>query len=162
MTAICGIYIWRNLKNQVVYIGQSMDCMARRRKHRHMLNNGTHFNSYLQRAWLKYGEDAFKFEVVVTCAVEQLTSEEQRVADTFREGGHVLYNSGQFVEANRRGVVLSEATRRKMALSKKGHVVSDQTRAKIRASLSGRKQSPEFVQKRVDAFKKARAILISG
>lgn len=65
-------YIYRitNKVNGKVYIGQSVNVKARWHKHIKMLNNGVHGKSkscdkdYLQRAWDKYGEDSFVFEII--------------------------------------------------------------------------------------------------
>ena len=59
-----GIYIIKNLANGKVYVGSSANISARWCKHRTALEAGTHHSVKLQRAWAKYGRDAFSFEVV--------------------------------------------------------------------------------------------------
>lgn len=61
---LCGIYKITNLVNNKVYIGSSKNIDRRIIQHRQKLNKNKHYNSYLQRAWNKYGEDNFKFETV--------------------------------------------------------------------------------------------------
>lgn len=150
---VCGVYIWVNTVTHDVYVGQSVDCMARRRRHRNMLDNGTHYNTHLQSAWNLYDGLNFQFRIVLECHQSLLTREEQDVADRFKAEGIRLYNSGEFVDANRRGVRLSLETRSKMSRSKRGHSTSFETRQKIGDALRGRSQSPEVVAKRAQAVR---------
>lgn len=57
-----GIYRIRNTLNNNSYIGSSKDLDKRFKTHIRTLRNFTHHNIYLQRAFNKYGEDAFVFE----------------------------------------------------------------------------------------------------
>ena len=66
------IYKIRNVLNQNYYIGSTVDSRKRFWAHRKELRRGTHDCVHLQRAWNKYGEDCFKFEIV-----EQLSSKEE-------------------------------------------------------------------------------------
>jgi group I intron endonuclease len=60
-----GIYIIRNVQTGDYYGGGTENSLARRfRVHKNLLNKGKHFNERLQRAWNKYGEDAFVFEIL--------------------------------------------------------------------------------------------------
>jgi len=63
------IYKIRNVVNQHYYVGSTVDSRKRFWEHRKDLRLGRHVCIRLQRAWSKYGEDCFKFEVV-----EQLDS----------------------------------------------------------------------------------------
>ena len=65
------IYKIRNVVNNKFYVGSTVDSRKRFWAHRKALRLGTHDCVYLQRAWNKYGEDCFKFEIV-----EQLNSKE--------------------------------------------------------------------------------------
>lgn len=66
------IYKIRNVTNQHYYIGSTVDSRKRFWEHRKDLRLGVHVCIRLQRAWDKYGEDCFKFEVI-----EQLASREE-------------------------------------------------------------------------------------
>lgn len=59
-----GIYKIINLVNRKIYIGLAVDLCKRWKKHKLALNNNSHENIHLQRAWDKYGEDSFVFEVI--------------------------------------------------------------------------------------------------
>jgi group I intron endonuclease len=65
------IYKIRNVINNSYYIGSTVDSRKRFWAHRKALRAGSHDCLHLQRAWNKYGEDFFKFEIV-----EQLESKE--------------------------------------------------------------------------------------
>jgi len=66
------IYKIRNVINDHYYIGSTVDSRKRFWEHRKDLRNGKHVCVRLQRAWNKYGEDCFKFEIV-----QQLSSKEE-------------------------------------------------------------------------------------
>ncbi len=72
-----GIYIIENTKNGHRYVGSAVDLKDRFRCHRQRLCRGKHRNAHLQRAWNKYGEDAFEFEVLEHWEPEFLISMEQ-------------------------------------------------------------------------------------
>ncbi len=61
---ICGIYKIECLINGKVYIGQAFNIKHRWVEHRSSLNQGKHHSYHLQRAWNKYGSNAFKFEIL--------------------------------------------------------------------------------------------------
>lgn len=58
------IYRIKNLQNNCVYIGQSVNPKHRFSEHKRLLKTNQHDNLYLQRAFNKYGKDCFKFEIV--------------------------------------------------------------------------------------------------
>jgi group I intron endonuclease len=66
------IYKIRNVVNEHYYVGSTVDSRKRFWEHRKDLRLGRHVCIRLQRAWNKYGEDCFKFEIV-----EQLSSREE-------------------------------------------------------------------------------------
>ena len=59
-----GIYQIKNLVNGKIYIGSSVDLKRRRKHHFVDLRRNVHHCKYLQRAWNKYGETKFKFEIL--------------------------------------------------------------------------------------------------
>lgn len=73
---VCGIYKIENLVNNKKYIGLSNNIDARWRSHRNMLNRNDHFNIFLQRAWNKYGEENFKFDIIKECSPSELSKKE--------------------------------------------------------------------------------------
>ena len=79
----CGIYKITNLKNNKVYIGQSIDIKARWNNHKLELKKNTHRNSHLQNAFNKYGEEAFEFRILEETFEENLDNAEEYWIDYF-------------------------------------------------------------------------------
>ena len=73
----CGIYMILNKNNGKIYIGQSIDAEYRMKKHKQQLTGNYHLNTHLQRAWNKYGEDAFEFNLLEKCPKESLNNSEK-------------------------------------------------------------------------------------
>lgn len=59
-----GIYNIINIINGKIYIGSAMCFYHRNHIHLHHLRHNTHYNDHLQRAFNKYGEENFKFEII--------------------------------------------------------------------------------------------------
>lgn len=67
---ISGIYGIYNKAKGIWYIGQSSDVLRRFGNHKSNLRHNNHENKHLQRAFNKYGEDAFVFQILEICPVE--------------------------------------------------------------------------------------------
>jgi len=155
-----GVYQIR-CKNGKVYVGSAV-CIAKRwGYHKQDLRAGRHSNSLLQRAWDKYGEASFSFEVIELVPVADLIQAEQihmdRLMSYAREYGFNINptagsNLGKKfsaeVRANisaaaKRRAPQSEETRRKISIKMLGnkhllgHVITDETRAKLIAARQG-------------------------
>ncbi len=79
------IYCIRNIINNKIYIGSSVDFKNRVRLHRYDLNHNKHHSIYLQRAWNKYGEGSFVFEIIRSVEIkEHLVEYEQIFIDFFK------------------------------------------------------------------------------
>ena len=59
-----GIYQIRNLVNNKIYIGSSINLRKREKEHFRDLKNCKHHSKKLQRAFNKYGEQNFIFEII--------------------------------------------------------------------------------------------------
>jgi group I intron endonuclease len=74
---ISGIYMILNIVNGKFYIGSSVNVNSRISGHKHLLNKGNHHSKYLQRAWNKYKEESFIFELIEKCDPEECLKREQ-------------------------------------------------------------------------------------
>ena len=74
---IVGIYKITNILDKKIYIGQTVNYRKRKTSHLNSLKNGNHHNEHLQRAFVKYGEGAFKIELVKECTIEELDETEK-------------------------------------------------------------------------------------
>ena len=72
----CGIYKIVCLSNNKIYIGYANDFYDRFHCHRKRLRRNIHENITLQRAYNKYGEESFLFEVIETCEEKDLCRRE--------------------------------------------------------------------------------------
>jgi group I intron endonuclease len=73
-----GIYKIRNIINNDYYIGSAKNIKRRWDRHRCGLRNNKHENIILQRAWNKYGEENFVFEIIENCEINMLLELEQK------------------------------------------------------------------------------------
>lgn len=122
-----AVYKIRNVVNEHFYIGSSVQCEKRWRVHRRMLKNNKHHNVPLQRAWNKYGEAAFVFDVIIVCDRDELKSEESRLLEEYF-GHSECYNTSRDPLAPTRGIKRSDETRKKISESLTGKVQSDHER----------------------------------
>ena len=137
------IYRIRNITNDKFYIGSATDSRKRFWEHRKMLRNGSHHSVLLQRAWNKYGEDFFKFEIVRQLKDRTLLQpEEQKLLDE-HFGKNYCYNASPNADTPSRNPTpehrkrLSEATKEQWKHSdpRTGKKHSSETRALISQNL---------------------------
>ena len=70
------IYVGRCLPTNKVYVGSSRNGKRRPLNHILDLNKQRHSNTYLQRAWNKYGENKFVWHIVEICSEAELKERE--------------------------------------------------------------------------------------
>lgn len=89
-----GIYIIRNLVNNKIYIGQSIDIERRWQEHKRMYKKESERkHSYLYNAIYKYGIDSFSFDVLEECDEAILNEREIYYIDKFNATDHDIgYN----------------------------------------------------------------------
>ena len=88
-----GIYEILNIVNGKRYIGSAKSLSRRWKEHRRLLERGKHHSQILQRAWDKYGGDAFKFLPILTCAKSMLLFYEQQLLDKVEPEYNVATNA---------------------------------------------------------------------
>ena len=90
---LCGIYLIKNIINNKIYIGKSVNIKNRWKSHRYKLNNFKHINIYLQREWIKYGKNNFIFEIIEICDVLCLSEREIFYISLYNSANNILgYN----------------------------------------------------------------------
>jgi len=141
---ISGVYAIVNRKTGVQYIGSSVDIDDRLRDHAIALERGTHQNIYLQRAWRKYGADAFEFTVIEAVADHTMLSRvEQVYMDRFPRRAKYNMASSADRPPSRKGAKMPQSACDK--LSERSRLIprTAEWRAHMSASLRGRKLSME-------------------
>lgn len=135
-----GIYKITCTVNKRIYIGSASNLHKRRNQHWNALKHNQHYNLHLQRAWNKYGPDAFTFEVLELVLSMSLTAREQYWLNKLNPFGCKGFN------------IASEAG------SQLGMEVSPETREKLRQAnlgkpnpMFGRKHTPEAIEKIIQA-----------
>lgn len=164
-----GIYKITCLANKRIYIGSTFNLQQRKSQHFSDLRLNKHCNRHLQRAWDKYGEHAFTFEVLELVLSMSLPAREQYWLNKLKPFGKSGFNIAREAHSNL-GVERSPETIEKLRqakLGKKqspemiearrqgllGHEVSGEARKKSSTTqqgrpspLRGRKQSPEHIE----------------
>lgn len=160
-----GIYritITRGDLDAWVYIGQASVLRKRRDKHLGALRKGQHVNKRMQRAFSKYGETSFRFDVLLVCARDKSvldTQERLHLANEIqRAAERTVLNICLECPGSKLGVAMSDETKRKIGDGNRGKIrsaehrkavadatrnraVSQETRNKRAASLMGNKNS---------------------
>jgi len=75
---ISGIYQIQNKINNKIYIGSAIDIYNRLHKHVSDLKKNKHHSIHLQRAWNKYGENNFDFNIVENVDNKELLIEREQ------------------------------------------------------------------------------------
>lgn len=158
---ISGVYAITNVLNGKVYIGSSVDIYSRWSAHRSSLRKNAHHSAALQRAWVKYGEDSFRFEIVEIVESPSVGDlhrrETHHIAKANSANGKDGYNSLIF-GGSALGFKHTDEVRRKMSEGQKkipkeirltycrsflGRSHTAETKAKISANSKRVSPSPE-------------------
>lgn len=80
------------MKNGKLYIGSTKNYKTRWVQHLSELRNNKHSNQHLQNSWNKYGEDNFRFEIVVEIPLADQFRKEQEYLNSLKPFGENGYN----------------------------------------------------------------------
>lgn len=115
---ISGIYRIINIINGKVYIGQSINVYQRWSSHKAYLRSNNHHSEHLQRAWNKYGEKNFKFEILIQCTINLLDKLETFYINNYDSANYYFGYNNELP-----GGRVSEKSKMKMSLAKKGNPI---------------------------------------
>jgi group I intron endonuclease len=140
------VYKITNIINSKFYIGSTKHFTTRKREHIYTLNKNTHRNSYLQRAWNKYGEKNFKFEILEeNIEKENLILREQYYLDQLKPYiKKIGYNLNPTAGSNL-GFKMPKSAIEKIRQANTGKKHSVETRKKISEVQKGKKR--KFISK---------------
>lgn len=149
-----GVYIVKNTENNKCYIGSSTNVELRIYEHKRHLRLGTHHSIILQRAFDKYGEACFTFNLIeIVTDINFLRAREQAWFNRFNPE----YNVDKFVWRSPTKpkfitdlhVVRSENAKRFWKNSEYRRKIIDAM--KLRGGTVGYKCTPEQITNRVRA-----------
>ena len=146
-----GIYKITCTANKKIYIGSAINLRKRKGEHFNGLRQNIHHNPIMQRAWNKYGEQAFTFEVLEYVLPISLIAQEQYWFKKLKPFNHKGFNIAP-TAGSTLGRQFSPATHEKMVKSKIGHKPSPKAHEAARQTnlgntyRSGKKLSPEHIE----------------
>lgn len=93
-----GIYKWTNLINNKVYIGQSINILARKAEHIKLAKN-ENYTTNIAKAIRKYGIENFNFEIIEECSYKELDIKEEYYINYYdslnKEKGYNMLKVGE-------------------------------------------------------------------
>jgi len=136
-----GIYIFKNIKEKKVYIGQSSRLERRKYEHYHSsLKDDFHLD-------LRENPDDFEYKVLQECLVKELDTLESMWMNWYKNEGWELYNVCLRKMPNNRGKHHSEEYKKKMSEAKKGKNIGENH------PMFGKHHSEEYKKKMSEARK---------
>jgi group I intron endonuclease len=131
---ICGIYCFTHIESGRQYCGQSVDCAERFKQHTTPKKGA----AGIKGAIMKYGVDAFSFQILEECKREELNEREVwwiAQLGTLSPGGYNQTSGGG------QGTSISDETKERLSAALKGRAKSEETRAKMSEAHKGKKHS---------------------
>jgi len=145
---ISGIYKIICLSTGKIYIGSSVNIHDRWSVHKCELRSNKHGNKYLQKAWNKYGEQNFEWQILQPVESELLMAME---LEWFNKTQCCDPKYGFNMSKNPNNVMLgrkhNEQSKLKMSNAHKGKFLTDKHKNNIRNYRIGQKQTEETRQK---------------
>lgn len=140
-----GIYRITNAVNGKFYIGSAVNLSKRFSKHRYELKNGKHKSRTLSAAWIKHGESAFRFEVLLICSTQDLLFYEQRVMDALKPQYNLrLIAASNFGLKQTAEIIAKRIAHQFGNQHTLGYRHTDETKARMSLARTGVPHSPEW------------------
>ena len=135
------IYLVTNTVNGKQYVGQSqqLDIEQRWKSHRKVKNPNV--GSYLKAAYIKYGIEKFKFQIICICFDEDCDKYEDEYIKKF----NTLSPSGYNLKTGGNSVKYSEESKQLMSIRQK-EIMTDERRQKISERFKGKNITEEHRQ----------------
>jgi group I intron endonuclease len=152
-----GVYQIRNLVSGSRYIGSAKRLRRRAVNHISDLRQGKHHNPPLSKAWAKYGGEAFLFEVLESCGINELYAREQAWMDALRPE----YNAKPNAEPGWLGQKMPREAVEKMRQALKGRALSAQHKKNIGNARRGQKRPAEVAKRIADSLRENRQARIA-
>jgi group I intron endonuclease len=145
--SIIGIYKITNLATKTAYIGQSTNVQKRIQEHFRLLGLGKHINPHFQRAYNKYGRDAFTWSLEIECATAKDLDDLENafLQDRAHFDEERLYNVASEAKVPMRGRRHTEATKQRISAQKIGK--RDHSTPEWRAKLCAAQKDRAFRNK---------------
>jgi group I intron endonuclease len=141
-----GIYKIQHKTSGKFYVGSAKKISRRWIEHVRDLRAQKHFSPKLQKAWNKYGQDAFEFSILeIVEDVHKLLEREQFWLDATQAVKHG-YNSAK-TAGSLLGFKHTEETKEKMKQAALGHIKSEEHRKNLSIVNTGKKMSAEAREK---------------
>jgi group I intron endonuclease len=143
-----GIYQIRNIINNKVYIGSSVNINKRFREHEIGLEKGIHYNKHLQRSWNEYKKDNFLFEILEKVKDKNLLLEREQYWMNIKDSSNIEngYNLSP-TAGNTLGYKHTEETKKKIGKIHKGKVLSQETKQKMKNRIPWNKGKKDIFSK---------------
>lgn len=132
---LSGIYRILNKINGNCYIGSFLNVEKRYKHHLSTLRHNSSRCSILQKAFNKYGEDNFEFQVILCCKPEYRLYYEQQLIRELNSQYNVFTNVS---DSPLRQFTFTEQSKLKMSIAHKGKKLSEQHKHNISLANKGR------------------------
>jgi group I intron endonuclease len=119
-----GIYKITSIASGKIYIGCASNVRTRINGHLYDLRRNKHHNSYLQKAWIKYGEENFVFEIVEKCDINDLHAKEHYWVNELNCLDRTIGYNLKPTDPNGNSIH-SEETKEKLRIANKGQKPSE-------------------------------------
>lgn len=143
-----GVYLIKHIESNKVYVGSSIDVTRRLRAHVRALRKGDHHNSHLQRAWGKYGEQAFVTDVLQEAERHELIEAEQKWIDALKAADARYGYNACPIAASVGSLPKSEEHRAKIGAAHKGVKRSEEAKARMSEAMRGKRRGPMSAETR--------------
>ena len=161
-----GIYGIVNILNGNIYVGQTSESFQRRYWHyRWKLNDGSHDNAHLQKAWNKYGEENFQFIILEIVNDKNLLDDLEIKYISYYKKENKSYNM-LIGGGGRRGFKMSEHAKKIVGQKNREHMLGTKHSEKTKKKMS-EKRTGMVIKKKTDVLdedivRKIKELLISG